>query len=463
VNLHGPVRAAESAGPGVARVTISFDAWKEGQVAPTSRPVFVLRPKTLFKPEPVSPRLVRSLVHPVPDANLLTIHFSEDGTKLVAAGYPSGVVQLWDTASWKELRRIESPPGLRGSANYAVLSSDWKTLYVPIEGDKYFRGEKDGKRVGWRAYNGSVRIWDLTTGEEQPPIETPGRGPFEVVLAPDGRTMIMPMASSGNADKYADRVTEIWDLTARTGRRLCEGYGEAAFAPDGKTVAVLVNDYNTKTSVLSVYDPTSLKELARHQHQYDDADGRSLSSPQFTPDGRTVLVQLGSKKGATPTLWFFDAKTLKKTDELTGEPDSESYGWFSMLTFARDGTRMVAFDGAGMIGLYDLATRSRIRRWTVEPKFRAMRLAFDWERNRAFVPMQPKWDTADFGDEPNPKDLPQPRVFVLDLESDAGKPAEVLIAPHGYLGAVAVSPDGKTVAFGGSGGVHLFDVSDLPR
>jgi len=56
----------------------------------------------------------------------------------------------------------------------------------------------------------------------------------------------------------------------------------------------------------------------------------------------------------------------------------------------------------------------------------------------------------------DPQDLPQPRVSLIDL--DGRRAPRVLVAPHGYPGAVAFSPDGKTLAFGGAGAVHLFDL-----
>ncbi len=59
--------------------------------------------------------------------------------------------------------------------------------------------------------------------------------------------------------------------------------------------------------------------------------------------------------------------------------------------------------------------------------------------------------------EPDPQDYPQPRVTLYDL---AGKnPPRTLVAPHGFVGGVAFSPDGKTLAFGTSGGVRLFDLT----
>jgi hypothetical protein len=57
--------------------------------------------------------------------------------------------------------------------------------------------------------------------------------------------------------------------------------------------------------------------------------------------------------------------------------------------------------------------------------------------------------------EPNPLDLPQPRIFLFDLANSANP--EVLIAPHGYIGDLAFSPDSKTIALGGLGCVWLFN------
>jgi hypothetical protein len=63
----------------------------------------------------------------------------------------------------------------------------------------------------------------------------------------------------------------------------------------------------------------------------------------------------------------------------------------------------------------------------------------------------------DHADDPDPLDLPQPRVFFFDL-AKGGEVAEI-VCPHGWPGGVAFSADGKVLAVGGAGAVHLFEVA----
>jgi hypothetical protein len=71
---------------------------------------------------------------------------------------------------------------------------------------------------------------------------------------------------------------------------------------------------------------------------------------------------------------------------------------------------------------------------------------------------QPKIDLAEFGREPDPRELPQPRVYMFDLTKAAAEP-EIMVCPHGNRGGLAFSPDGKMLAVGSAGATHLFDLA----
>ncbi len=115
-------------------------------MAQTTHSLKVLPAKAGPKPEPVAANLIATLVHPERTASVWEVAFSPDGTRLFGAGYPSGIVQIWDVASHKDIRQINTPPGLRGTANYAVLTPDWKTLYVPVDKRKVTPFERGGRR-----------------------------------------------------------------------------------------------------------------------------------------------------------------------------------------------------------------------------------------------------------------------------------------------------------------------------
>jgi len=83
--------------------------------------------------------------------------------------------------------------------------------------------------------------------------------------------------------------------------------------------------------------------------------------------------------------------------------------------------------------------------------------AFSPDGGRLALLGQPKWDRAKFGDDPDPRDLPQPRVYLFDLTKATAQP-ENIVCPHGWLGGLAFSPDGKLLAVGSAGATHLFDM-----
>lgn len=410
-------------------------------------------PRAAAAEEPIAPNLIGSLVHPDRKASFWRIDFSPDGTRLFAAGYPSGIVQFWDVASRKELRRIETPRGYRGSADYALLTPDWKSLYVPVEKRTAKRIERDGKKLYHFEYSGQIRIWEVPSGKELEALRpAAGSAPVSARLAPDGRFLVCMERPSQDSGQRATDTTVAWDLAARKKWKLIDGYAHPSFAPDGKTVAVSLNDYEAKTSTIVLLDLLTAKELAKTTYP---EKGRQFSIGEFSPDGAVVTASVGGKKGAPLEVWFLDAKTLEDRGKLVGKADPERYGWGSGR-FTRDGKRYIGLDGVGTVLLWNVAERKVERTLQVGGDRSGWRLTLSPDGKTLAVPWSPKYD-ADLEDEPDPRDLPQPRVSLIDLGGDA--PPRILIAPHGYVGSVAFSPDGHTLALGGAGAVHLFDLT----
>jgi WD40 repeat protein len=365
-------------------------------------------------------------------------------------------VQIWDVASGKEVRRFDTPPGHRGSADYAQLTPDWTTLYVPVEQRTGKRAEKDGKVLLRLEESGQVRVWDVASGKEKTPLQpAAGSAPVLAKLAPDGHLLVCIERCAGNsADKRSKHVTVVWDLAAGKKAKLCEGYAYPSFAPDGKTAVVSLYDEDGSSTV-KVLDMATGRELAT-VHRPDKE--RYFSVGPVSPDGAVVAVYLGGKKGAPFEVWFFDARTLEGRGKLTGTGDPDGHGWGSGA-FTPDAKRFAALDGAGNVVLWNVAGRTVERTLPYGGNRSTLELAVSPDGKTLAIGWAPKGNKDPEGSNltPDPRDLPQPRVSLIDLAGDA--PMRVLVAPHGYVGSLAFAPDGKMLAFGGTGAVHLFDLT----
>jgi WD40 repeat protein len=454
VNFDGPVRAADTAGAGTALVKLSFDAWPDGRVAPTlhSIPVQAARPGP--KPEPVAPNLVATLIHPDRKATIGQLEFSPDGAKLFASGYPSGIVQMWDVSSQKEVRRIDTPPGLRSSLRYAVLTPDWKTLYVAASNRKIGSVEKDGKAVPRVDYTGSVRVWDLGSGEERTSLRPPaGVGPEYAALAPDGASLVCAERGGFHAGEDRPAETVIIDLKTGARRKLGDGFIYPSFSPDGKAVAITQHDFEAKRHVLKVLEFATGKELA----SLTNPDKESyLFAGEFSPDGSVLTATVSVvQKGPRPALLFLDAKTLAERGRFTGEAGPDGRGSIGGK-FTPDGKSYVIIDPTGKAHVWDVAAAKVVRSFEVGNQ--SWNVAITPDGKTLAVGWMPKSDRdGERVRDPDPRDYPQPRVTLFDLSGVAAP--RVLVAPHGFVGSLALSPDGKTLAFGGAGAVHLFDLS----
>jgi WD40 repeat protein len=410
----------------------------------------------VVKTEAVSSRFLRSLVHPERKANFSQVVFTPDG-RLVVAGYPSGVVQVFDPASGQELRKIETPRGYRGTLGYLRLSADRRTVFVALD-DSKFEPLREGENKSWyRRYRGELRLYDLETGDQKARLRVdPPRGVMTVAVAPDGRTIATMEYSSGRSEDFDNlRAIYLWDVPSGKVRKLRDGYGDPRFSPDGKTVFVTVNDHARKTGVVYAHSVETGKEVGR-------LESKAGVWPQFvfSGDGKWAAgstLDPGTKK---PLVRLYHPTKLEVSRTFTA-PWPEGTTFISPLAFSPDGKSLLGV-AQKTVYLWDTESGKLLRSWALQTPGRVLRLAFSpTGRQVALFTWYTPPELANARDEAiTPEDFPQPKVFLLDVTADE---AETIVCPHGWLGQLTFSPDGKVLVVSGTGAVHLFDAGKKER
>jgi WD40 repeat protein len=342
------------------------------------------------------------------------IAFSPDGKLIASTGPALGVVafvmpvHLWDAATGKEVRRFE------GTGELVAFSPDGKALLT--------------------VHGANLVLWDVAGGNELRRMKDGGAR--SAAFSPDGKSLAT--GQDGGA-------LDLWDVaTGRNLKQLTKDAGlepVVAFAPDGKSLFVAGNGdifrWNLATGTQTA-------------HWSSGKNGR-IKSLAVAPDGKSVAYG-GTWEGA---VHLDDASTGKELRYF-------EVGAVASVAFSADGKRLVA------------GVDNRVRIWDVATgqdlcpldglRGGVNRLAFSGDGKTLFsrngnAPVY-LWESAT-GRPQHSLDAITPSPWEVRLwESAAGRRLPKLADDTALAGALAFSPDRKTLATGNPRGeLRLWDTA----
>jgi WD40 repeat protein len=399
-------------------------------------------------------------MHPNRPAVLYGLRYSPDGKRIIAGDYPGGVIQVWDAQTGKQLTKIDSGYGYRGTSDYFFIQPDWKTVLVSREKGKHSRFEKNHRKMIRWDYDGDVRSWDLATGELQVTYKhAPPRGITWMELAPDGRSFVTFEHLTGEAEERRKDSGSLWDVQSRQYLPLPAGSSPVpAYSPDSKTLAVPTFDEKRKVTGVSLVDVTTGSQKTHIPIIEEEAQRTGFIA--FSPDGTLLVGQVRDElKTGQHWLKFWDSTSGREVTSFKGE----NKDYFIWMAFSPD-SRTLAVTSAWRrqqckVFLFDLSSRKLAKTILLGQKASAWRPTFSRDGKWLAVPTQVL--PEDQGNlEPAAEDAPQPHIEIIDVA--AGEVRETLVSPPAFAASVCFSPDCKTLLTSGNGRVLVWDLTNPP-
>ncbi len=401
--------------------------------------------------------------------------FSPDGKSLVSGGPRR--LRVWEAATGR-LRRtiplegyefaftctadglvVANAPEEAPSITVRVLDADGKVrrrAQVPRRRAVKLAFSPDGKRL---ALLGTDAVWlhDAATGREAwalPLREAPQ--PWGAAFAPDGKSLAVWKVN----DSYAVRLYDV--ANGKELRALRHNEGQASrvrFSPDGRWL-VRLNAYREKCSVWDV--------AAGKERQRPKGPGGCVECAAFSPDGKYLAIA-----GQRRELILWDLAAGKEVRRFAA-----AAGRFTDLTFSPDGKALAAASEKGVIWRWDLAS-GRALPGSADPDVETvhdLRFSADGRRllGNAAVPIA--WDALTgrearrYAARPLPSELfqlspdetwiaAQDGADVRLFEARTGKEVRALKGHTGCARDLLFLPGGRLAARGSDNTIRVWDVA----
>jgi WD40 repeat protein/serine/threonine protein kinase len=328
--------------------------------------------------------------------------------KRFACGAVGGVVKIWDVTTGNEELSFKD-------ASNDTNNDVWVMVF-----------SRDGTRIVTGGVQGNVKVWDATSGRE---LKTLGRH--------EGGAACLAFNSDGTrlASAGLDCVVRVWDWSKGELLRTLEPHPDMiqsiAFSPDGSLLA------SGSHQRVMVWDVAKLER----RHSLETGGSGLLA---FTADGQTLLTAVHAVQGGqNRTIMRWDIKTGERsgTLDLPGPPG------VVVWRLSRDGRTVYAMGYVppeARLGAYDAVTGAE--RFSNQGHSKPI-------RSVAFSPSGRMLATGG-GDG---------RICFWDLEPRSGgaslSPVRVSGRHNGQVWTVAFSLDGQVLGSIGTDGARLWDAA----
>jgi WD40 repeat protein len=243
------------------------------------------------------------------ESSVAAIAMNGDGDKLFS-GHASGAIIEWELTNGKQSRWSEKHPG---SISSLAIAPDGKTL-ATTGGSS-------------RAFEGSVRAWDVETGREKWSYELHKTIASSARFSADGRHLFA----------VVDQIPMVFD--AQTGQRMRVFDGRNSIMVSSLADRAVTFD----SGAMRLWNVDGGVELGQSLGMGTSALPRAAV---FSPDGRSIV----SATADLPSLRLWNAKTMKQLLLVQG---SQAQSVMSLSYFS-DGTNVVFGQLDGQVGLWTL-------------------------------------------------------------------------------------------------------------